>query len=1304
MGWENRGVNHASVTAMNLCRYPFAWFVAVVAICLALPQRAAAVMPMPAMTAVKMLLGALPAPVTIISDDFNVGCGRLGTPWTFIDPLGDGGLRFTGGGTSNALIELSVPAGISHNVWTEGTLAPRIMQAASNIDFEIEVKFESLPMETFQGQGVMIEESPGNFLRFDVFGSGGSLNLFAASFVGGSPTILTNTGIVSAAPIYLRVLRSGDQWALSYSYDGQSWVMGADFSHVLSVSSVGVFVLNHGSTASNSPAYTAVVDYFFNNASRINPEDGGTPPVTNDPQTLALTVTGNGTVTSSPDQATYACGEVVTLTATPDPDHRFSGWSGDLVGKTNPAAITMIGDHAVVAEFVPDVPPVRWAQLSSTTGDLEAPNSGAQQTASQVFDIDGDHVNDFVIAERTRSPSVVWYRRTANGWTRHIIDEEILPIEAGGAFYDIDGDGDLDLVFCGDFRGNAIWWWENPAPDFSPTVPWTRRSIKNSGRVKHHDAAFGDVDADGQAELVVWNQGDSSLLVIEIPPDPRNHLGEWNRTVIARVSPRFEGLAITDIDLDGTVDIVGASRWYEHITGTTYAEHIIDGEPGREFTRTAVGQLIPGGRPEVVTVPGDEDGPLRWSTWDGATWITTDVDSLVIQGHSLAVEDVDGDGNLDIFVAEMGTPGHGTSATAWVYYGDGTGLFDQHIVSVGVANHESRVADLDGDGDMDILTKPFSMGAPRIDVFLNRQSPLSLDLWVRHVIDASRPWRSIFIDGADLDGDRRTDIITGAWWYQNPGTPAGVWTRRALGAPLNNMAAVADFDGDGTVDVLGTQGVGSAINARFAWAQNDGFGGFTIHENVPAAEGDFLQGVAVGRFGPLGSGPLEVALSWHMTGQGVQMLTLPSAPRTQDWTWRRVSAVSQDEQLSGGDIDLDGDIDLLLGTTWLRHDGANWTPFTLGITGAAPDRNRLADINGDGLMDAVVGFESFNVPGDLVWYEQPVDPTGIWQEHQIAALIGPMSLDVADMDGDGSLDVVVGEHNLANPDTAGLFVFANTGHQGLVWEPHTVFIGDEHHDGAIVVDIDNDGDKDILSIGWGHSRVLLYENQAKSSGTVVDVALRAVDAANPTPWAVGALPAGIASVCPGRDFFVEFWVTQVDGGAEGIANGSVDLLFDAGTVNATNIDHGSTFNNPSHPDVYAPGLVDDVGGATTLAGVAVAPNWALLARVSFSAVASGDAVFSLRPGALSFELSGGRPPLDFLTDVLLDPPYTVSVGQTGTYGDYDCNSRVDLKDFAVLLGCLAGPGTVSPSCDENADGDTDLFEFAVFQTGFTGGL
>ena len=119
----------------------------------------------------------------------------------------------------------------------------------------------------------------------------------------------------------------------------------------------------------------------------------------------------------------------------------------------------------------------------------------------------------------------------------------------------------------------------------------------------------------------------------------------------------------------------------------------------------------------------------------------------------------------------------------------------------------------------------------------------------------------MFITSADMDNDGYKDIITGGWWYKNPGIKGKNWIRHTIGTPLNNMAAVYDFDGDGDMDVLGTQGKGSDTNATFVWGRNDGSGNFEILNNIEPGDGDFLQGVAVGNFKK--GGPVEIALSWH---------------------------------------------------------------------------------------------------------------------------------------------------------------------------------------------------------------------------------------------------------------------------------------------------------------------------------------------------------------------------------------------------------------------------------------------------------
>ncbi len=739
-------------------------------------------------------------------------------------------------------------------------------------------------------------------------------------------------------------------------------------------------------------------------------------------------------------------------------------------------SVTFVGIVAIVlvARGSPKSESAEWTRLSSKRGELPVPGSSTGQTASLVLDVNKDGLDDFIIASRGKGKgaSVLWFRRDRSRWTKYLIENASLPIEAGGTFHDIDEDGDLDIVFGGDSQSNKIWWWENPYPNYNPAIPWTRREIKNSGLNKHHDQIFGDFDGDGRVEFVFWNQHAKKLFIADIPSN-RKDTQQWNFTEIYSWSSgtEHEGLAKADIDGDGKIDLVGGGRWFKHNGGMSYSANIIDDT--QKFTRVAAGQLKAGGPPEVVFSIGDGVGRLKWYEWTGSSWKGHDLLGFdVDHGHSLAVVDINGDGNLDIFCAEMRLNGGNADAKMWIFLGDGNGRFTATEVATGFGNHESKVGDLDGDGDLDIVGKSFNWDTPRLDIWLNKGTGLPLDRWKRHVVDPVKPWRSIFIASADMDGDGKKDIITGGWWYKNPGSPAGIWTRRTFGL-LHNMVTVYDFDEDGDMDVLGTKGQGSESNSSFVWARNDSSGAFTNLSNVSSGDGNFLQGAEFGRF--RASGPYEVALSWHASSKGVQMLTVPANPSRGTWHWRAISATSQDEALSAGDIDRDGDLDLLLGTMWLRNDGSSWSTFTLSNTNGLPDRNRLVDMNGDGRLDAVVGYES----DKLAWYEQGSSATSQWFEHTIATdIVRPMSLDVADMDSDGDVDIVVGEHNIRHPSRARLFILENEDGEGNRWTRHLVYSGDEHHDGAHVVDIDGDGDLDIISMGWGHSRVLLYENNA----------------------------------------------------------------------------------------------------------------------------------------------------------------------------------------------------------------------------------
>jgi len=97
---------------------------------------------------------------------------------------------------------------------------------------------------------------------------------------------------------------------------------------------------------------------------------------------------------------------------------------------------------------------------------------------------------DFVVSCRQVAPALIWYRHTKTGWTRYVIEKEFPRIEAGGAAFDIDHDGDLDIVFGDGASGDRLYWWENPYPRFDPGISWKRHTINNGGANQHHDQIF----------------------------------------------------------------------------------------------------------------------------------------------------------------------------------------------------------------------------------------------------------------------------------------------------------------------------------------------------------------------------------------------------------------------------------------------------------------------------------------------------------------------------------------------------------------------------------------------------------------------------------------------------------------------------------------------------------------------------------------------------------------------------------------------------------------------------------------------
>ncbi len=202
----------------------------------------------------------------IVSDDFSGP--SLDAIWSLEGPAGTADVGTAG---DEAFLQIDVPIG-DFNAFNENRSA-RVLQDAPDLDFEVEAKFLSEPSLAFQYQGILVEQDANTWLRFDVFSDGTSQFIFAATTLNGVSFSQFNLPIATGDASHLRATRSGDDWTLSYSSDGQTWTLAGSFTFAMTVTGVGPLA---GATASpgDGPGFTAQVDYFFNTASPIVPEDG----------------------------------------------------------------------------------------------------------------------------------------------------------------------------------------------------------------------------------------------------------------------------------------------------------------------------------------------------------------------------------------------------------------------------------------------------------------------------------------------------------------------------------------------------------------------------------------------------------------------------------------------------------------------------------------------------------------------------------------------------------------------------------------------------------------------------------------------------------------------------------------------------------------------------------------------------------------------------------------------------------------------------------------------------------------------
>jgi hypothetical protein len=256
--------------------------------------------------------------------------------------------------------------------------------------------------------------------------------------------------------------------------------------------------------------------------------------------------------------------------------------------------------------------------------------------------------------------------------------------------------------------------------------------------------------------------------------------------------------------------------------------------------------------------------------------------------------------------------------------------------------------------------------------------------------------------------------------------------------------------------------------------------------SVPTASHDIgAQGVYAGPFFSADRAAILVS-----SGRGIYSFEVPSNdPQAGRWPRLHISRRPSDEGLAVADVNGDGARDVVATTGESKHvewyQAPDWKVHHIADFSSAvyPDRVGAGDLNGDGRIDVIVTSENgLETGAPTMWWEQPSDPVAPWIAHDLVTQATTNSLDVADIDKDGDLDVVLAEHR----GRKRLEIWRNDG-TGRFTEA-IVSTGYENHLGAKVVDMNGDGALDIVGIAYDHPEVVhLWLNEEATARAAAPV-------------------------------------------------------------------------------------------------------------------------------------------------------------------------------------------------------------------------
>jgi len=424
--------------------------------------------------------------------------------------------------------------------------------------------------------------------------------------------------------------------------------------------------------------------------------------------------------------------------------------------------------------------------------------------------------------------------------------------------------------------------------------------------------------------------------------------------------------------------------------------------------------------------------------------------------------DLDGDGDIDVISSSR-------NKTAWYENLGGGNFSSQKIINSFWG--QPYAADINNDGYIDILLRTDY----EILWFENIGNAYSFSQ-ANIIRDGSSMNQLRSIDTADVDNDGDIDIFFANFtgnsisWYENLGN-GGFGVEQVISTNTLGVTSVkaSDLNSDGSIDVISA----SKVDGKIAWYENLG-GGIFSSQKLIAVSAD-IEHVTSADFDLDG----DIDIAWASTGNFKRITYAENLGNAIFSNTVLSTSAMLPTALGSGDIDSDGDLDLLVGGTLRVASHENLGNVFSSSLNIIDINNTLGnrsifgvDIDNDGDDDILTASINDDKVG---WYEN----IGFGNFSSFIAISSNLNdikeIFVADMDGDGDNDIIAASFGRIS-------LFRNI--QYGVMEDQIV-ISDSSF-GATSIhaeDMDNDGDLDILAalVGSIYGKIVWFENYGSNS-------------------------------------------------------------------------------------------------------------------------------------------------------------------------------------------------------------------------------